>query len=142
MQRLHEWAGTLGSQALRSYSLGMVANEVLPHNFGVLKNSLAHGRLPYRRSQRDNRSYFGTLDGNGAGDHATQAVSDEMDFASGCGGGICNHPIHNLRNQEIGATGIEADAGVVRTVSQPFEPGIHNDQVGISMKEPRDEDDG
>jgi hypothetical protein len=100
-----------------------------------MDNGAIRHRATNRRNQRDDGSdVFGPLPCNRARDHASQAVADQVNFAAGLVQRSFYRRAYVALDQEVGAVGVDADAGKIRAVADAFQPAVEFRQIKIGAE--------
>ena len=85
-QRIHKIAGAATGVAVGQHPSAVLLQDALANGFGSMENSLTGGGTANGRGKRDDRSHIPRpLARNRARDHATEAVTDQVNFPPGLG---------------------------------------------------------
>src|SRR5581483_7722157 len=115
-------AGVAGRQHLGA----VLFEDALAHSFCRSQNTFVSHCATKRRTERDYRRDIGrSLTRNRPRNYASQAVADYVDSALRLFAGSIDGFFQSALDQQVWALRIQSDAGKIRTVPDPLEPGMH-----------------
>ena len=142
-ERAAEFAAAVRRVALRLYPLALLLQDAKAYALGKVKDVALHDRALNRRSERDDGGdLVGHLHGQHVGDHASEAVADQVNLAPGLGGRLLHGGLEPFPDEQVGTIGVESDVGVVRTIADAPQPAVHVPRQRVRPHKAGDDDDG
>jgi len=141
-QRFKEVAGAARGIAVGKHIGAVVLEDSPAHGFGGAQNTAVGDGSAEGRGHGDNRgNVIGPLRGYRAGHDSAQAVTDEMDLASGFMQGPVDAVIETVPDEDVGTLRVQRDAGKVRGVSNASDPEAELREVMITAEKAGNNDD-
>src|SRR5271167_725380 len=117
----------------------MVAQNVATHRFRRSQNCLVCYRSAKRRAQcRDGGDVAWPLRRNRARDDSAQAVADEVDLTLRLQQRLVDAGVEPPLDEKVRTLRVDADARVVRAVSDPLQPRMKLPEVRIGAEKSGD----
>ena len=128
--------------AIGQHSAPVFLEDAQPDSVRRLEDGLAGYGPAERRRQRDHRrDIFWPLMRHRAGNHAAQAVANEMNLSPGLRPRPSDRLVQMSLDEQVGTIGIDSDAREIWLVTNSSEPPMEFHQIEISPKKPRDDHD-
>src|SRR5271166_1255581 len=142
-ERIEEIAGALSRITVGQDAAAVLVQDAKAYRLGRPEN----GPICYRAPDGGGQSGQGChilrpLTRQRTSDHSSEAVADQMDFASGFRQGFVESLVESSLDQEVWTFCINSDSRKVGPVSDTPEPGVQFCKVNIGAKEAGNEDHG
>jgi len=135
-------ARTASGVAVGEDSAAVLLKDPEADRFGSVENGSIRNGAANGRRQGDHGSHVPRpLARDGTGNHSSQAMTDEMNPASGFQQRSFDGLIQAALDEKIRTFCIDADAGKIRAVSDPLKPGMKFRKVNIGAKKSGNDDD-
>lgn len=123
LQVIHKIAGAVPGVAIREHGRPVLFQDAEANRFGCEQDGrMSHGTAEGRPQRSDRSNVLWPLCRDRAGNNASQAVADQMDFAAGFGKRLLNGLIQPALNQQVRTLCVQTDAGKEGPVSDPPQP--------------------
>ena len=118
----------------------MLLEDAKTDGFCDVQNRWVRHSASNRGSQHDyRRDVFGPLARHGTSNHSSQAVSDEMNSATGLSPGLFDGAVETSLDQKIRTLGIDTDTGEVGPISDAVKPSMEFGEIQVRPQKSGDD---
>src|SRR5581483_1804256 len=141
-QRSDEVAGTAPGVAVGKDTPPTLSDDPLSNSFSSLQDrAVCNCSAKWRSKRDDGGNVLGTLSGCRARDHSSQAMTNQVDFATGFLESPGNRLIQPALNKKVRTVSIDADTGEIRLIADTRQPGVKLGQIDICAQKAWNDND-